>query len=45
VVNGMRVLWGRAQADVRPIAARDFNRIVDQGLEDEDGILSRIDAL
>lgn len=43
LLNASGRLSGRAQAAVRPIAAQDFQRIVNLGLDDEAAILPRTD--
>lgn len=43
LLNEQRRISGRAQSAVRPIGISDFNHIIDQGLEDGDHLLPRID--
>lgn len=45
LLNEQQRISGRAQSAVRPISARDFNRIIDLGLGDDDDVLPRIGSL
>ena len=43
LLNEQQRISGRAQSAVRPISPRDFNRIIDLGLGDDEALLPRID--
>ena len=43
LLNEQKRISGRAQSAVRPISPRDFNRIIDLGLGDDDALLPRTD--
>jgi putative restriction endonuclease len=43
VLNGAGRISGRAQSAVRPISSRDFNRIIELGLDQEAVLLPRVD--
>lgn len=43
LLNEQQRISGRAQSAVRPISPRDFNRIIDLGLGDDEGLLPRTD--
>ena len=43
LLNEQQRISGRAQSAVRPISPRDFNRIIDLGLGDDDALLPRTD--
>lgn len=45
VLNEAGKISGRAQAAVRPISIEDFNRILDQGMPDEEPLLPRVGSL
>ena len=43
LLNEQQRISGRAQSAVRPISPRDFNRIIDLGLADDEALLPRTD--
>ena len=43
LLNEQQRISGRAQSAVRPISPRDFNRIIDLGLGDDEALLPRTD--
>ena len=43
VLNEHGKISGRAQSAVRPLSIKDFNRIIDLGLAEDDSFLTRID--
>ena len=43
VLNEQGAISGRAQSAVRPLAARDFNRIIGLGLDEPQPLLPRVD--
>jgi putative restriction endonuclease len=43
LLNEQQRISGRAQSAVRPISLRDFNRIIDLGLGDDEALLPRTD--